>query len=171
MKKILFFRLSPVGQFLIVFTGLITLFYLFTATPWFAQGLKHYLSWNAHLAAFWLQALGYPVEVVATSITSAEFSVNIRRGCDAIEPIALLICAILAFPVLPLRLKWPALIFGSLSLFVLNLVRIISLFLVGVYVPQAFNLMHVQIWQTAFIVLAILAFILWLLWALPRKAY
>jgi len=171
MKKVPFFRLSPVGQFLIVFTGLITLFYLFTATPWFAQGLNHYLSWNAHLAAGLLKGLGYSVEVVATSITSAEFSVNIRRGCDAIEPIALLICAILAFPVLPMSLKWPALIFGSLSLFVLNLVRIISLFLVGVYIPQAFNLMHVQIWQTAFIVFAILAFILWLLWALPRKAY
>lgn len=167
MKNVL---LSPVGQFLTVFAGLITLFYLLSVTPLFAQLLTHYLSWNAHLAALLLKGLGYPVAAMATSISSDEFTVNIRRGCDALEPMALLICAIIAFPVLPLRLKWPGLILGSLSLLVLNLIRIISLFLVGVYVPQAFDIMHVQVWQTVFIVLAILVFILWLLWALPRTS-
>ena len=45
---------------------------------------------------------------------------------------------------------------------VLNLVRVISLFLVRIYSPKAFETMHLDVWQALFIFLAI---VLWAVWA------
>jgi exosortase/archaeosortase family protein len=52
-----------------------------------------------------------------------------------------------------------------LLLLILNLVRIVSLFLIGVYSPRIFALTHIDVWQALFIFLAVLLWILWLLWA------
>ncbi len=56
-------------------------------------------------------------------------------------------------------------IIGALLLLALNLVRIVSLFLIGVYSPRIFALMHIDVWQALFIFFAVLFWILWLLWA------
>jgi exosortase/archaeosortase family protein len=51
-----------------------------------------------------------------------------------------------------------------LLLLILNLVRIVSLFLIGVYFHRIFDLTHIDVWQALFIFLAVLLWILWLLW-------
>ena len=89
---------------------------------------------------------------------------GIVRGCDAVEAIALYVCAVLAFP-LPFPKKLIGMTVGALLLSVLNLVRVVSLFLIGVYSHRIFNLMHIDVWQALFIFFAVLLWILWLLWA------
>jgi len=43
----------------------------------------------------------------------------------------------------------------------MNLVRIITLYLIGIYLPAFFNSAHLELWPTAFIVVAIVLFVGW----------
>lgn len=163
----------PVLRFFILFTALIGLFYfLYVTTRFFYHDfnlLPAYLQWITHLVGMILQGLGQEVYVNDTTITSSAFSIRIILGCSAIEAMMLFICAILAFPS-PWLLKIPGIVIGTILLFLLNLVRIVSLFLIGVYTPSWFEVMHLDVWQVVFIFLAMLFFILWLVWVTsPRR--
>jgi exosortase/archaeosortase family protein len=142
------------------------MFYVFIAFSQFY--IKRFVPWHHQLIAKvsggMLTVLGQDITVADTSISSQMFSVQIVRGCDAVEAIALYVCAVLAFP-LPFLKKLPGIIAGVLLLLVLNLVRVVSLFLIGVYSPTIFDMMHIDVWQALFIFLAVLLWILWLLWA------
>ncbi len=156
----------PVLKFLLIFGVLLALFYVFIAfSPFYS---KRFVPWHHHLIAkvsgYVLAVLGQDITVTGASISSPRFSVSIIRGCDAVEPIALYVFAVLAFP-LPFLKKLPGMIIGALLLLVLNLVRIVSLFLIGVYSPRIFALTHIDVWQALFIFFAVLLWILWLLWA------
>ena len=50
---------------------------------------------------------------------------------------------------------------GLVALTLVNLVRIISLFLIGSAYPEYLEVAHLLVWQTAIILFAI---VLWLLW-------
>jgi len=89
-------------------------------------------------------------------------------GCDALEPSALFIAAVLAFPA-PVLLKIAGILIGTFCLLFLNLVRIVSLFLIGVYYPDVFDVLHLDIWQILFILLTLVFFLIWLQWITPRR--
>lgn len=153
-------------KFLLIFGILLAVFYVFIAfSPFYS---KRFVPAHHHLIArtsgYVLAVLGYDITINGASIYSPRFSVKIVRGCDAVEAIALYVCAVLAFP-LPLLKRLPGMIAGTLLLLILNLIRIVSLFLIGVYSPRMFNLMHIDVWQALFIFFALLLWILWLLWA------
>ena len=156
----------PLLIFLLIFGILIAVFYVFIA---FSSSYNEtFVPWHHHLIAKvsggLLDVLGQDTTVTDASISSPRFSVQIVRGCDAVEAIALFVCAVLAFP-LPFLKKFTGMIVGILLLLILNLVRIVSLFMVGVYSPRIFVLMHLDVWQALFIFFALLFWILWLLWA------
>jgi exosortase H (IPTLxxWG-CTERM-specific) len=160
----------PVFSFLTVFAILMGLFYAFALfTPFYERHFPRYLDFNARLSGYILKFLGQDITVSGASISSPAFSVAIRQGCDAIEPTVLFICAVLAFPA-PFPSKIPGIITGTLFLAVLNLVRVVTLFLTGVYFPDAFQFMHVEAWQGLFIFLAVLSWVLWLLWTGKNQA-
>lgn len=156
----------PLLKFLLIFGALLAVFYIFIAFSSFYS--KRFVPSHHHLIAKvsggLLSVLGQEITVTGKSIHSPRFSVSIIRGCDAVEAIALYVCAVLAFP-LPFLKKLPGMIAGTLLLSILNLVRIVSLFLIGVYYPRIFALTHIDIWQALFIFFAVLLWILWLLWA------
>ena len=101
--------------------------------------------------------------------TTRSFGVEIVHGCDALEPTVAYLAALLASPV-AFRRKIPGILIGVPVLLVVNMVRIVSLFLVGVYYRKALNVMHYDVWQAAFIVLAIVAWAIWVQWATREKA-
>jgi exosortase/archaeosortase family protein len=153
-------------KFLIIFGVLLAAFYVFIAfSPSYH---KKFIPSYHHLIALasgsMLSVLGQDITVADASISSPNFAVQIVPGCDAVEAIALYVCAVLAFPLKFLK-KFPGMIAGTLLLSILNLIRIVSLFLIGVYFPRIFALMHIDVWQALFIFLAVLFWILWLLWA------
>ena len=86
-----------------------------------------------------------------------------RSGCDAVETTALFICAALAFPTSFLR-KVVGIIAGAFVLAMLNLVRVVSLFLIGVHLPSIVDVMHIEVWQGLFIIFAVILWVVWLLW-------
>jgi exosortase/archaeosortase family protein len=71
------------------------------------------------------------------------------------------ISGVLAFPA-----KWSAKIIGVvgglLVIQAINMVRIISLFYIGVFFPKLFNSSHVFIWQSLVILAGVT---LWIVWA------
>ena len=161
-----FNRRHPLLVFLLIFGVLLAAFYVFIAfSPFYS---KRFVPWHHHLIAkvsgYLLAVLGHDITVTGVSISSPRFSVQIIRGCDAVEAVALYVCAVLAFP-LPFLKKLIGTTVGALLLLILNLIRIVSLFLIGVYSPRIFALMHIDVWQALFIFFAVLFWILWLLWA------
>ncbi len=155
----------PVLRFILLFAIWMGLFYICAVLPVFKEELvPAYLRFNAEICGIILGWLGQEdVKVAGTAVFSSLFSIDIRRGCDAIDASALLICAILAFHS-PFLLKIPGVVFGTLVLLVLNLARIVGLFFTGIHYPQAFEIMHIEAGQIAFILFAMLFFVLWLIW-------
>ena len=140
-------------------------FYSVSTTEFFESSLfEPYLRFNAHVSGRVLGWIGYEVHTAGSSISSGGFSVNVARGCDASEPSALFVAAMVAFPA-PFLLKLCGIFFGLSMLAILNVVRIVSLFLVGVHIPALFHTMHTEIWQVLFIAITMVLFLLWLLWA------
>jgi exosortase H (IPTLxxWG-CTERM-specific) len=109
-------------------------------------------------------------EIIATGViirdATTHFAVEIAAGCNGVEAMILLTAAMLAFPA-PWRYKFAGIAIGLIAIQALNLVRIVSLFFLGMWNETAFEWAHLYIWQ-ALIMLD--ALIVWLLWirALPR---
>ncbi len=126
-----------------------------------------YLRAWAHVSAATMNVVGENARVYDSSISSARFSVNIKEGCDAVQPTVLFIMAVLASPV-AFKPKLPGLAIGIFFLMAMNLVRVISLFYIGIYWNSAFETMHHDVWQAVFIILSILAWWFWALWAVKK---
>jgi exosortase H (IPTLxxWG-CTERM-specific) len=156
---------NPILKFVLVFALLLALFYAASLAPVFKRTLfPAYLRGYASAASWILNLLGQHTTAPDTVISSWRFSVDIHRGCDAVDPTALFVAAVLAFPV-AWRRKLPGVAIGVALLALLNLVRVVSLFLVGVYFPRVFELTHAEIWQTCFILAALVLWALWIRWA------
>jgi exosortase/archaeosortase family protein len=129
--------------------------------------IPQYLRGWANVSAAVLNVFGENAKVYGSAISSPRFSVNIKKGCDAVQPTVLFICAVLASPVARWS-KLPGLALGILFLMIMNLVRVLSLFYIGIYWNSAFEIMHHDVWQAAFIILSILAWAAWALWAVRK---
>ena len=62
----------------------------------------------------------------------------------------------------PRKSRLTGLALGILAIQVINLVRVVALFLTGVYFPKIFDTSHTVIWQTIVILCGVL---LWIFWA------
>ncbi len=156
----------PVLFFVLKFGALIVLLYALLALPFVDQCLSGYLKANAWLSSGILNIFGQGTHVsdVTISSTSTNFAIAVRRGCDAVEPTWLLCAAILAFPGSWKR-RFIGMLAGIVALQLLNVIRIISLYWIGSRFPSAFPSLHLEIWPTAFIVVAIALFVGWKGWA------
>ena len=160
---------SPVFRFVLGFAGVLALFYALTLTSLFKRNFfPAYLHFNAQASSAALRGLGQRTTVSGSQIASGVWTVDVRRGCDAVEPTALFVAAVLAFPA-AWRRKWLGVGAGIVLLALLNVLRIVSLFLVGAHFPKAFDLMHETIWQAVFILLAIGLWAVWIQWAMPPR--
>lgn len=108
-----------------------------------------------------LDLIGQDVTRDGTVIQSPHFAVNIRNGCNGVETMLIFLAAVLAFPA-----AWGArlvgLALGILAIQLINLVRVVALFLTGVYFPTLFDSSHTVIWQSIVILSGVL---LWIFWA------
>ena len=146
-----------------MFGALMGLFYILILTPFFDRMLYVYLEANAWLANGILNALGQDSQVSDITIRSTHYAITVRRGCDAIEPSWFFCAALLAFPA-PFTRKLMGIVVGAVLLQTLNLVRIVSLFFIGLHSPRFFNTAHVELWPAAFILVAISLWIGWIGW-------
>lgn len=158
-------------RFLLIFALLMGLYYAASTTsPVKEQFFPWYLRVSAVASGKTLQAVGYDkVTVRGNSLIHPKGAVSVERGCDAVEPCALFVSAVLASPV-SFWAKLPAAAIGCALLMIINLVRIMSLLLTAVHWKSAFEIMHLDVWQSVFIFLAILFWALWASWETRRRA-
>ncbi len=162
---------NPVLRFAYGFVLVIAIFYVITVFPPFHTYIfKPYLHFIAVVSSAILNMLGYNTQALAGVVRTEEFSISIARGCDAVEPSIIFLASVLAFPS-PMRIKWPGILLGIFALMLLNFVRVITLFITGVHYPDMFEIMHIEVWQVVFLILAIVFFFLWLKWAVKQQGF
>jgi len=155
---------KPVVIFAISFLAICLLFYLITNMDWFQAFRQPILKMYSAVSAGILNIFGAGVTSRAEIISSADFSVSIEEGCDAIAPAILYAISVAIFPIAT-RTKWKGLFFGLLAIAILNIIRIVSLYFTGVHAPSLFEFMHVDFWQAIFIVFTVGIWIYWMRWA------
>jgi len=119
--------------------------------------LTGYLETYARLAGGLLGLLEPSVTVEGTTIYG-RFVLQIVRNCDAADVNILFASAVLAFPG-PLARKALPLVGGLATLVLANVLRICSLYYVGVYRPTWFHTAHEELWPLLLVSLTLLAFL------------
>ena len=123
--------------------------------------MKGLLNFQARISNFVLNLMGQPTSVDGDVIYSDDFRVSIKGGCDGVEATALYICAVLVFPLINFRKKIPGLLWGVGILFIINILRIVGLYLSGRYWPQAFDFLHLH---GGVVIFTIISIVLWMIW-------
>ena len=150
-------------RFLVIFGILMGVYYWGTTTsavtdrffPW-------YLDATTQVSGKTLHVMGYAdLTIKGNALDGPKRAVTIERGCDAIAPTALFLSAVIASPAF-WSSKFFAIFAGTAILMFINVVRIVTLYLTAVHWPAAFDVMHLDVWQAAFIFFALF---MWALWA------
>ena len=122
-----------------------------------------YLSGYARMTGLILKLSDPGIRVAGRQITGRA-SLTIVKNCDAMDVNIMLVAAMLAFPS-----RWPlraAGIAGGVALLLAaNIARIVSLYYVSARWPRAFDVIHVELWPLALVVLATVVFVTWSRWA------
>lgn len=152
---------SPRARFLIVFFALLLLFEIPLLIDSVDRSvIRPFTAGIAAVSGATLHALGQKVSVTGTTIAGPCFTVQILNGCNGVEASLFLMAAILAFPA-PARSRAVAAGLGLLLIQVINLVRVVSLYLVGCYRHEWFHAAHITLWQTIIFAITVLYFVQW----------
>jgi exosortase family protein XrtM len=155
---------GPVFRFGAGFAGLVALFSAISLLPFFQDIVTGCVLFDARLAGQVLNWLGQGTHNTGGAINSSRFAITVVSECSASEFVIFLWAGLIAFPT-TLRRKIAGLIFGTLGVGLVNLLRIVTLFLVGVYHPHFFTTMHEELWPGLFIIAMILFAAGWAAWA------
>ncbi len=148
--------------FLLKFLGLLTLFFVAVAPkPVNDAVVEPFTAGVARVGGTAIRIFGEKTHMEGTVIASPRFSVNIRNGCNGLETIFIFAAAVLAFPA-TWRVRLFGLVAGFFAIQAINVVRIVSLFYIGIYLPRFFEQSHQVIWQALVIVFGV---VLWIVWA------
>jgi exosortase H (IPTLxxWG-CTERM-specific) len=147
--------------FLVRFVVLLVVFYAIVAShPVNDSVIVPFTSAIARVSAAILNVLGEQVTVQGTEIRSSRFAVAIENGCNGVETALLFGAAVLAFPA-PWKRRLLGLLLGFVAIQIINLVRVVTLFLVGVHRPALFGTSHTILWQSIVVLCGVLLFLLW----------
>lgn len=153
-----------VGTFIL----LIALFFsLLTYTPivkrvdiaWMLAQLSAWLSW-ALLCVIGL-VMDFPVRIEGTNLASGEFIVDVSPACSGAVPSIIYLAAVLAFPT-SWRSKMIGVGLGVSIIHGVNLLRVVALFMIGLFFNEWFHETHVYIAQALVVAIAVAT---WLFWA------
>ena len=124
----------------------------------------------ARMSGSVLRIFGEKATVTGCVVSSPRFAVTIYNGCNGLITSLIFISGVLAFPA-KISAKLIGVIGGLLTIQLINLVRIVSLFYIGIFLPQHFNDAHIFVWQSLVIIAGIS---LWIVWAhkfaLPQES-
>ena len=120
---------------------------------------------SASLSWLFLRGLGlivgFPVFLNGTSLTSGKFVVDVSPACSGAVPSMIYLSAVFAYPAdLRAKLVGSALGIGVIAL--VNLIRVVVLFLIGLFADQYFHDTHVYVAQALVVCIAVAT---WLFWA------
>ena len=116
------------------------------------------IAWLSHQA---LTTLGAQSWVSGASVGIPGFAVEIKNNCNAIYEIGLYAAAVLAYPA-TLTQRTLGFISGAAVLYLVNLLRVLSLIGIGRYFPGGFQVAHLYLWQALFLAVVAACWLIWL---------
>jgi exosortase H (IPTLxxWG-CTERM-specific) len=131
-----------------------------------STGFESYLKVLASISGWVLNLFGTDVNVSGMQITGSDFAVAVAQGCDAIQVCSLMAAAVLAFPV-SWKARMRGFAIGIVTLQVLNILRIVTLYWIGASFVDHFKTAHEVVWPGVLIVATIALWILWVRWETP----
>lgn len=150
------------SRFLILFLVILAFFFLVIALQSVNDAIVvPYTTFVARVSGQILHAFGEDLSINGCVLRSPRFAVTIYNGCNGLITSLIFIAGVLAFPA-RFSAKLLGVIGGLLAIQAINLVRIVSLFYIGVFFPKFFNSSHVFIWQSIVILFGVG---LWIVWA------
>lgn len=153
--------LNPRVAFVAKFIAGLIVFYLVTAAdPVNDHVVVPFTEAVVSAAAFLLRTFRESIDVVGTIIRAPHFALDVRNGCNGLEAVMVLAAAVLAFPA-TFRSRLAGIVLGSAAIEVLNLVRVISLVWLGEHHHDLFDFVHVGVWQSLVILVAVAIFLVW----------
>jgi exosortase H (IPTLxxWG-CTERM-specific) len=160
----------PEARFIILFMAVLGItFTVIALRPVNDSVVVPYTAFIARVSGSVLRIFGESATVAGCLVSSPRFSVTIYNGCNGLITSLVFVAGVLAFPARPAA-KLIGVAGGLLAIQIINMVRIVSLFYIGVYFPDLFNDAHIFVWQSL-VILAGIA--LWVIWAsrvaLPKK--
>jgi len=155
----------PESRFLILFVVILTVSFGVIALQTVNDAFVNpYTELVARTASGALRVFGEDAVVHTTErsiiLRSPRFSVTIYNGCNGLITSLIFISGVLAFPS-SLRAKAVGTLVGLLAIQAINQVRIVSLFYIGIYLPQFFSESHIFIWQSLVIIAGVAMWIVW----------
>ncbi|MCB0632259.1 MAG: archaeosortase/exosortase family protein [Saprospiraceae bacterium] len=161
-----FAQKKPILKFISLFALGILLFYVIYFSDFFTEHiLNHIANGQAKLSSFLLNIFGFGTDVSTSIVSNGKVVLDIKKGCDGIEPTFFFLMGVLLVP-FSKKAKLVGLLVGLVVLSLLNILRIIGLFLVSSYWPDAFDFLHLHGGFTLFFIVTIIVWIFWANWAI-----
>ena len=149
-----------VSRFWVLFGLFGTACAVLSASSWADHVVHEPLSrFLAMLSGSILSRLG-PTVVDGSLVQFREFGMRITEACDGIVPAYIYMAAVLAFPSSVTAKIWGVTL-GVPALFLINLIRIVSLLIVGEWRPDLFEQVHIYVWQVIVIGLSMAVWVWW----------
>jgi len=158
-------RKGPVLRVAAKFAAVMLAYYVSSLLPFFDWALKGWVIFIAQFASYLLNHLmGEQSQIIGSTISSGQFAITVLTACSCVEFVWFFCAALIAFPSRWLR-KILGILAGVAAILALNLARIMSLYLVGVHFPGAFDTVHEDVWSVLLITATVGITATWIGWA------
>jgi len=119
--------------------------------------LNRHFAWMAEQC---LRLVGVHTSSSGPVVTLSRFAVEIKNNCNAIYEVGLYAAAVWAYPAAR-RDRLIGTLLGASLLYVVNVLRILSLLTVGLLQPAWFEVIHLYAWQTLFLLVVATCWLAW----------
>ena len=130
---------------------------LYTAQNAFVVLLDSHFAWMTSQV---LRLVGSQADSSGPVVSLSSFAVEIKNNCNAIYEVGLYTAAVCAYPA-SWRDRLLGMLLGAGVLYVVNVLRLMTLLTVGLLYPSWFEVIHLYVWQTLFLVVATACWIAW----------
>ena len=147
-------------RFSAIFLLLIATYVAFFSTPWVERTIHAPMSRLVAVVSVPVLSLFGHVTASGTHLEFDGFPAKIVEACNGVLPIYIFLAAVLAFPS-----TWPEKLRGMLLgipiILLINVARVVSLMILGAHNPDIVERVHIDVWQTAVVVLSMGIWIYW----------
>lgn len=154
-------RHRDIVRAVIIYAWALTVLLLFY---WWLDGtvfFQSFLEYNAQATGFFARFFDSEATVSGSIVASDAFAISIVEECTSLAPLAIFVAAVFAVPsTLSRKALGIALAFVVLS--AVNLLRTTSLFYLGSAYPSSMEVVHLLVWQSIMVAVAVSLWILWM---------
>ena len=116
---------------------------------------------ETYVASKVLTVMGFPNTQEGNMLTNRHgrfFRMEVRNNCNGVFESIVFLMAFIAIQI-PWRRKIGWMSFGFLLFHIINEARLVSLFIIGVHYPKAFDFFHETFWNYALVIMTLAIFI------------